>query len=102
MDELIDKFLRTSSLTAKECAYLRRELTKARIEHLATRPESRGKLAKALFKLSSYLYASPSIANEKRSALPISTATSMGRRSVDKFSGQILSGGGANGTGKAR
>lgn len=102
VDELINKYLSTHKLSHTEAQFLREHLSKQRIEHLATRPQAKGKLSKALFKLGNYLYATPEIRNEKQSALPVRTATSVGRESIDKFSGSIVSGGGINSTGRKR
>lgn len=102
VDELVGKFVETGKLDRHEAQFLRRNLTKARLEFLATRPEARNKLAKRLFALSNFLFADPAFTNDKRSALPVSTATSVLRSHDGKPSGSFVSGGGVNGTGKSR
>lgn len=101
VDDLIQKFVETGELTRDESQYLRKNLTKARLEHLATRPEARNKLAKRLFKLSNYLFPNLAHTNDKTSAQPVNTATTVVRSSIAKASGHVVSGGGMNGTGKS-
>lgn len=102
VDELIQKYVQTNVLTNIEREYLRKKLTPAELEHLATRPQARGKLSKRLFQLSNYLFCRPGRSILKKSAVPVTTATAAVRSSVAKSGGHPVSGGGANGTGKAR
>lgn len=85
-----------------ELQFLRANLTKATLEHWATRPEARNKLAKALFKLSNQLFPSLAGRGDKRPAVQMKTATTVLRAQKVAGTGHVISGGGANGTGKSR
>lgn len=102
IDDLIQKYVLTKKLSAAEYSRLRCRDVKKRIEYLATRPESKGKLAKALFSLSNRLFREEVSKDIKRSAQPISSATSVGRGSITRFTGRVVSGGGVNGTGSKK
>lgn len=98
VDDLIQKYLLGEKLNRSEILFLKTNLSRQRLEHLATRREAYGSLSGALCKLSRILYSTQA----KRSAVPVRTATTAARESQNTYIRRIVSGGGANSTSKKR